>query len=134
MESENHTEVNLRKRKASRSEDTTRVEETVTSGEKISDSLTELHVKNGDSPPVFEDFSSFKLKSILTNSADYKRAIVEAVHKDGSTGVIILDKKPFTEEVLAEFLSDKSKLRQLFQNDIYGSYDCFPIASASGNS
>ena len=85
---------------------------------------------------VFVDFAGFELKRILSNSADNKRVIVEAkvTHSDSvESAIVVLDKKPFTEEVLGDFYSLKSTLAHTFQNDIYGSYYCHPTVAALGS-
>lgn len=80
----------------------------------------------------FKDLSGFKLKSVLSNSADSKRLTVEGTFSDGQAAVVILDKKPFTEESFSELFSSESKLQQIFQNDIYGNYDCIPGVKSAG--
>ncbi|CAL8090109.1 unnamed protein product [Orchesella dallaii] len=75
---------------------------------------------------VFKDLSGFTLKNVLSNSADCKRLTVEGTFPDGQTAVVVLDKKPFTEENFKELFSSGSRLSQIFQNDIYGNYDCVP--------
>jgi hypothetical protein len=127
MEGETKTEeVNVRKRQHSTNSSE--------GGNQVSNGSTAATAENllNPTPIVFEDFQSFKLKEVLRNSAENKCVFVEAVHKDGGQAVIVLEKKPFTQEVLDNFFSEKSKLKQLFQNDIYGSYDCIPIAEACG--
>lgn len=80
----------------------------------------------------FKDLSGFKLKGVLSNSADTKRLTVQGTFPDGQQAVVILDKKPFTEENFEELFSGESKLEQIFQNDIYGNYDCLPGVKAAG--
>lgn len=74
----------------------------------------------------FTDLSGFTLKSVLSNSADVKRLTVEGTFPDGQSAVIVLDKQPFAEYDFKGLFSDKSKLNQIFQNDIYGNYECLP--------
>jgi hypothetical protein len=86
--------------------------------------------KDKDAPP-FETFEGFKVDSILSNSAEFKRIVVEGTVNE-QKAVIILDKKPFTENILGDLFSEKSLLTRTFQNDIYGSYDCTLPLNVSG--
>ena len=45
--------------------------------------------------------------------------------------VIVLDKKPFSEETFQNLFSERSKLSLTFHNDIYGSYNCNPATEAA---
>ncbi|ODM89692.1 m7GpppX diphosphatase, partial [Orchesella cincta] len=81
---------------------------------------------DGKQQQIFKDLSGFTLKNVLSNSADVKRLTVEGTFPDGQTAVVVLDKKPFTEENFKELFSSGSRLKQIFQNDIYGNYDCVP--------
>lgn len=80
---------------------------------------------------TFQTLDGFKVDSILSNSADFKRIVVEGTVGD-QKAVIILDKKPFTEDILSDLFSKKSELVHTFQNDIYGSYDCVLEPKLSG--
>lgn len=91
-----------------------------------------IELGNGEVQDTFQSFEGFEVKSILSNSADYKRVVVEGTVK-GQSAVVILDKKPFTEDILSSLFSSNSILKSTFQNDIYGSYDCIPVEKASGN-
>jgi hypothetical protein len=82
---------------------------------------------------LFKTFKGFKVDSVLSNSADYKRIVVEGTVNGQEKAVIILDKKPFTEDILSDLFSEKSELIHTFQNDIYGSYDCLAEPKLSGN-
>jgi hypothetical protein len=86
---------------------------------------------NGVPVKLFDSFEGFEVKQVLSNSADYKRIVIEGKVK-GQSAVVILDKKPFSEDSLQELFSKGSQLKHTFQNDIYGSYDCIPSQQASG--
>lgn len=78
-------------------------------------------------------FEAFELKGILNNSIEQKRVAVEGTYQ-GQRALVILDKKPFSVEILEKnFFTQQSKLNIVFQNDIYGSYNCSPIEQAAGN-
>lgn len=80
----------------------------------------------------FKTFEGFKVDGVLSNSADFKRIVVEGSINE-EKAVIILDKKPFTDDILQDLFSKKSQLSRTFQNDIYGSYDCVLDPKLSGN-
>jgi len=80
----------------------------------------------------FQHFGGIEYRSVLSNSIDQKRVVVEGSY-NGDSVIVILDKKPFTDDSLKENLcSGKNKLSCLFQNDIYGSYNCLPVEEFSG--
>jgi len=79
----------------------------------------------------FSSLQGFTVSKVLSNSADYKRVVVEGRYNQ-TPAVVILDKKPFSEEQLGTLFSDKSQLSLVFQNDIYGSYDCHTSPQITG--
>ena len=80
---------------------------------------------------ILTTFDKFELRSILSQSPEYKRVVLEGAYHD-QPAVIILDKKPFAESSLNELLSRGSELSLILRNDIYGSYDCSPIKKEAG--
>lgn len=81
----------------------------------------------------FKTFQGFKVDSVLSNSAEFKKVVIEAsLNGTKDKAVVILDKKPFTEDLLKDLFSERSLLTHTFQNDIYGSYDCVLEPKLSG--
>lgn len=96
------------------------------------ESVESEHENDSQIQKGWKDLSCFTLKSVLNNSAESKLLTVEGTFPDGESAVVILDKKPFSAEELPELFSTGSKLNLIFQNDIYGNYDCFPVGKCSG--
>ncbi|XP_055678866.1 m7GpppX diphosphatase [Lutzomyia longipalpis] len=77
------------------------------------------------------NFSHFRLERILNSNTSTKLVSLLGHFTDLSEekwAVVILEKKPFTEEDLTSkgLFSEATKLREEFVNDIYGNFDCFP--------
>ncbi|XP_017778004.1 PREDICTED: m7GpppX diphosphatase [Nicrophorus vespilloides] len=77
-----------------------------------------------------KNFSAFSLDKILYNNSNRKSVCLQGSF-DGLSGtaIVLLEKTAFEDEKLKEkgaFFNEKSELKQIFQNDIYGNYECFP--------
>ncbi|XP_026324530.1 m7GpppX diphosphatase [Hyposmocoma kahamanoa] len=95
--------------------------------------ISELHENNvNENQLKLEDFIPEK---VLNNNTNRKTVCVQGKFKDKTgVGLIVLEKNAFKEEELDEngYFSEDSELRTLFQNDIYGNFECFPRSSING--
>lgn len=68
---------------------------------------------------------SFQMSRVLSESSEHKRVTMEGtMTTDGQKAIVILEKTPFNKETLGQVLSEDSRLRPQFINDIYGKYLC----------
>lgn len=77
----------------------------------------------------------FNVEKVLNNNTNRKTVCVQGKFNDKvGVGLIILEKNAFKEEELdgKGYFSEDSELRTLFQNDIYGNFECFPRSSING--
>lgn len=97
--------------------------------------ISELNENNvNDNQLKLEDFIPEK---VLNNNTNRKTVCVQGKFKDKTgVGLIVLEKNAFKEEELDGngYFSEDSELRTLFQNDIYGNFECFPRSSINGKS
>ncbi|PSN57773.1 m7GpppX diphosphatase [Blattella germanica] len=91
---------------------------------------------NGESEnihDVLRNFGAFKRKRILSDNSQRKIICVEGSFSDKQgTAIVLLEKKPFSDEVLQNTLTSDSTLNKEFSNDIYGFYECFPNVKYNG--
>ncbi|KAG5897333.1 hypothetical protein JTB14_030219 [Gonioctena quinquepunctata] len=93
-------------------------------------------------PPVLDtihgsitDLSTFQLTNVLSNNTNRKSIFLRGSFegKDGEA-VLIFEKTAFSEEQFnngSGYFTEKSKLSESFQNDIYGEYKYFPTFELS---
>ncbi|XP_069692375.1 m7GpppX diphosphatase [Periplaneta americana] len=76
---------------------------------------------------ALRSFADFQQKRILSDNSQRKTICIEGSfsNKEG-TAIVLLEKKPFNEEVLKKSLNSDCALTKEFSNDIYGCYECFP--------
>ncbi|XP_041985664.1 m7GpppX diphosphatase [Aricia agestis] len=87
--------------------------------------VTELHVHLKDFIPT----------KIINNNTNGKTVCVLGSFKDKSgVAVVLLEKKAFSGDQLNDsgYFSDATELRTLFQNDIYGNFECYPKPEING--
>ena len=66
---------------------------------------------------------------MLKENAENRLVAVEGSFSGSSSpAVVVLEKTHFTESDIEGILTGSSNLQQLFQNDIYGNFLCFPPA------
>lgn len=77
-----------------------------------------------------QSFEGFEIKQILKESPENKLFAVEGVFKQGtdteSSAVVVLEKTHFTSEDISKILTDKTSIKCIFQNDVYGNFLCYP--------
>lgn len=82
------------------------------------------------------NLSKFKLKRLLQNNCSRKLLCVEGSFTDqDGPAVILFEKKIFPSEeeaIQTTICNQDTKLKKTFENDIYGSYECFPIQEHNG--
>lgn len=101
----------------------------------------EINVENGRAEKRFKasnedlsDLSAFVPEKVLRNNTASKSIFLQG-HFGSSLAVLLLEKTSFSEENLAkdaDYFSAQSVLRKVYQNDIYGNYECFPKADLNG--
>lgn len=79
--------------------------------------------KNGNgtsSDMILSSFKDFEMVRVLNNSEDHKSVAVEGrlAGKEGRV-VVMLQKEPFNSDKLQHIFSDQTKLKLIFQNDVY---------------
>lgn len=82
---------------------------------------------------AWESFGDFEFVKVLNDDAQLKMMCLHAKLHPGSTAkaddaVVVLEKTPFAKDDTAvqALLSSSTKLKQVFNNDIYGRYECMP--------
>ncbi|CAL4067069.1 unnamed protein product [Meganyctiphanes norvegica] len=93
----------------------------VKSAECTVDSTTSEKNGNGTNTDVlFSTFRDFEIIRVLNNSEDHKSVAVEGrlAGKEGRA-VVMLQKEPFNSDKLQQIFSEQTKLKLLFQNDVY---------------
>ncbi|XP_015757633.1 PREDICTED: m7GpppX diphosphatase-like [Acropora digitifera] len=69
----------------------------------------------------------FKLIKVLNENAQVKNIVLHGKFENADgDAVIILEKTPFSEETLPQFLTSETSLVKEFHNDIYSQYMCHP--------
>lgn len=91
---------------------------------------------NGDGHhESWQSFEDFELVKVLNDDAQVKSMSVQARVRtesgekaESNDAVIVLEKTPFAkdDDALKALLSSSTKLKQVFNNDIYGRYECVP--------
>ncbi|XP_043275055.1 m7GpppX diphosphatase [Venturia canescens] len=84
---------------------------------------------------VIENWQNFEVKRVLNNNIVRKQVWLEGSFKGHeNTAIVLLEKKTFPDESenLKNFFDDETLLKHLFDNDAYGSYECFPIREHNG--
>ena len=79
--------------------------------------------------------SAFNVKKVLQHNYMRKQIYIEGAFK-GHEGpaVVLLEKQNFPDdqETLKELFDDGTILHKLYNNDIYGNYECFPLKKYNG--
>lgn len=81
------------------------------------------------------DLSTFVPEKVLRNNTAGKSVFLQG-RFGASPAVLLLEKTSFAEENLtkgADYFSAQSVLKKVFQNDIYGNYECFPKPDLNGS-
>jgi len=85
---------------------------------------------NGKDASIHDSLSHlgpFTFKRVLSESTERKVVYVEASVKDSDDpAVLIIEKLPFSEDIVKGVLNEKSSVEQEFSNDIYGQYRVNP--------
>ncbi|XP_003693320.1 m7GpppX diphosphatase [Apis florea] len=79
--------------------------------------------------------SIFNIKRILQNNCMRKQICIEGVFKGfEDSAVIILEKQNFSddEQSITELFNKDTVFHKLYNNDIYGNYECFPLKKFNG--
>lgn len=80
------------------------------------------------------DLGGFVPQKVLHNNTVRKTVCLQGSFED-KTAVVLLEKTAFAEENLGkdgEYFSEKSALKKVFHNDIYGNYELFPKPELNG--
>lgn len=73
------------------------------------------------------DFGNFSVTRVLNENSEKKTIFVEGrFANDPSPAVVVMEKMPFTQDLLPQLFSSSSQLVKEFKNDIYGKYECLP--------
>lgn len=79
--------------------------------------------------------SIFNIKKILQNNCMRKQICIEGVFKGfEDSAVIILEKQNFSDDKqsMTELFNKDTVFHKLYNNDIYGNYECFPLKKFNG--
>jgi Scavenger mRNA decapping enzyme (DcpS) N-terminal len=96
------------------------------------DTVVPTKIAKVDSPSVhsnLEDLRHFQLEKVLNEDSRSKTIFLQGTFKGlEGTAVVILEKKGFpAEDKVKDFFTPDCPIVNIFVNDIYGDYDCFPI-------
>lgn len=89
----------------------------------------------GKTIDVIDNWHNFEVKRVLNNNIVRKQIWLEGTFKGHeSTAIVLLEKKIFPDESesLKNFFDDETLLKHVFDNDAYGTYECFPIREYNG--
>ncbi|XP_058806145.1 m7GpppX diphosphatase-like [Phymastichus coffea] len=82
------------------------------------------------------NLSSFQMTRVLNVNSNRKQIFVEGRFKGHEApAVVILEKKVFPEDEIflkRGFFNEGTIIRKLYNNDIYGNYECFPTREHNG--
>lgn len=83
------------------------------------------------------NLSNFRFQKVLSNNTNRKLVCLQGSFgtSDG-VGIVVLEKTAFEESdfnVDSDYFSEKSYLKKLFHNDIYGNYEYFPKLELNRN-
>lgn len=85
---------------------------------------------------VVVSLSTFEMNRILNSNVMRKQIFIQGTFKGSEDpAVLILEKKMFPQEELflkRGFFNESTILRKNYQNDVYGSYECFPTREYNG--
>lgn len=89
------------------------------------------HVEEDGEDNTRHLLSTVEVKQVLRESAREKIVFIRGemgkdAGNEGKDAVIILEKTPFKESTISEFLNDHTKLRLQMKNDIYSTYHLYP--------
>ncbi|KAF5287297.1 hypothetical protein FQR65_LT02170 [Abscondita terminalis] len=90
---------------------------------------TKLDEKN-DVHVSLSNLSDFKLDKILHNNTNRKAICLQGSFADTEgAAIVMLEKTSFTEDAFtpkSDYFTEKSSMKKIFHNDIYGNYEFFP--------
>jgi hypothetical protein len=94
---------------------------------------SDVRVQDENLHTVLKDFSEFQQKRILSDNSRRKTVCIEGSfnNREGKA-IVLLEKKPFNEEILKNTLNSNCVLQKEFSNDIYGFYEFFPSMEYNG--
>jgi hypothetical protein len=100
---------------------------------RVQDDLQGLQGYGENLHTVLKDFSEFQQTRILSDNSQRKTICIEGSfnNREGKA-IVLLEKKPFNDEILKNTLNSNCVLQKEFSNDIYGFYEFFPSVKYSG--
>ena len=91
------------------------------------------HVGSSTISLPLETFRSFALGRVLNETPDKKLIFVQGKFAGSDEdAVVILEKTPFKQDVVAKILSQQTTLKNTQHNDIYSTYEGFPPVELNG--
>lgn len=82
---------------------------------------------------VITSFGEFRTTKVLNEDSQWKSMVLLGrFGKSDKDAVVILNKTPLSEELAKEMLTETSVLRNIMQNDIYGTYELLPKQELNG--
>ena len=84
-------------------------------------------------PGVITSFGGFHTMKVLNEDSERKSIfLLGRFGESGKDAVVILNKTPLSEELSKDMLTETSALKNIMQNDIYGTYELFPKPELNG--
>ena len=84
-------------------------------------------------PGVITSFGGFHTTKVLNEDSERKSIfLLGRFGESGNDAVVILNKTPLSEELAKDMLTETSALKNIMQNDIYGTYELFPKPDLNG--
>lgn len=74
-------------------------------------------------------FETFAYKRTLREDPENRTVVVEGTFNSSEPVVVLLEKTPFTNDEVCGILTSNTKLQQIFHNDVYGNFLCYPVKS-----
>lgn len=82
---------------------------------------------------VIKSFGGFQMMKVLNEDSQRKSIFLLGRFGDSDKeAVVILEKTPFSEDLAKNMLTETSVLKNVMQNDIYGTYELIPKRELNG--
>ena len=77
-------------------------------------------------------FAGFELGRVLSDNSERKMMVVTGRFSGREDeAVVVVEKSPLTPDTVKQMLTNKTRTELTLQNDIYGTFQCFPPPSSN---